>query len=86
MKCVQILSLREDGSQSVLTTCFLDNGQCRFSGDPVMGKYLDEHGLRCDDAGAYLYPGDGERFLELVSRSFHSGYLMATEVFDCDGT
>ena len=78
---IKILKLNNDGSQSVVVTCKLnDFGVVECEGDPDLIKYLENVELYEFQSKKTLRFTDGEEFLSQLKFHFKSGYYNATDI------
>ena len=83
MKTIEFYKLENDGSQSVLATCSLDeSGIVTCEGDKNLVKSLENEGILnyAEKDQPVLFPKDGIKFLEQLRFNFKSGYLNASEI------
>lgn len=82
MSYVELYKLQNDGSQTVVATCRLEDGVVGCEGDTVLVNNLMTGGIKDYDnpEGGKLFVKDGLKFLEQLKFNFTSGYLNASEV------
>lgn len=82
MKYVELLKLNNDGSQSIIVTCKLEDGVVICSGDSIFIENLKQNGIldHSKELKEKLYFKDGLRFLEQLQFNFKSGYLIASDI------
>lgn len=82
MPHVDILKLKNDGSQEKIAVCRLEGGIVDCLGEEALVKMLSEEGVRSHSGKerTVLFLKDGIRFLEELKYHFDSGYLNATDV------
>lgn len=82
MKLVEIYQLKDDGSQGVIVTCKLINGEVVCEGDQIFVENLEKEGIfdYSSSGKNKFYPKDGLKFLEQLRFNFKSGYLNASDV------
>lgn len=84
MTHVEILKLKNDGTQEILVTCRLVGEQVVCEGDEIFVRNLEREGIFDYSSPEYprptLFFKDGRKFLEQLQNHFRSGYLIATEV------
>jgi len=82
MAYVNILKLKNDGSQEKIVVCRLLNEKAECEGEESLVRALLEEGVRSHSGKerTILFPKDGLRFLEELKYHFDSGYLNATDV------
>jgi len=82
MPTVQIYKLENNGNQTIIATCHLDNDEVVCTGDLVFIENLTRDGIRDYNSSPRqkLYPKDGKKFLENLKFAFRSGYLAATDI------
>lgn len=88
MKYTELYKLNNDGSQKVITTCYLsEDGLVFCEGNEILIENLKEKGIKNyeDPDGQQLFFSDGVKFLEQLKFNFTSGYLNASEVKEKDG-
>jgi len=87
MKFVEIYRTQEDGSQRTIATCTLTPHGVICAGEEPFADNLAAEGIPDhSEQGKMLFPSDGIRFLEALEDAFRSGYLMASELQEKDGT
>lgn len=84
MSYVKIYKLQNDGTQKTLVTCRLQDKRVVCDGDPVFVENLEKRGIPDADSpqSKRLFLADGLKFLEHLSRTYTSGYLMASAVLN----
>jgi len=84
MKFVEIYETKNNGDQSIVLVCKLENGVVVCEGDELMKRNFDAKGI--PDYGSekreMVFPKDGIRFLEQLKFHFKSGYMNASDVKD----
>lgn len=84
MPHVDILKLKNDGSQEKIAVCSLKGEIADCQGNESLVKSLLEEGIRSHSGKerTMLFPKDGIRFLEELKYHFDSGYLNATDIIN----
>ena len=83
MPKVEIYKLNNDGSQTVIATCKLEDDKVVCKGEnKVFIENLTKDGITdySGDERKTLFLKDGLKFLEQLQYNFKSGYLNASEV------
>lgn len=81
MTRIEILRLKEDGSQEVLASGKLSGDIVELEGDPRFVEIISTHGIldRSSSPPQRLFPRDGERFMKALEPALSSGYLSVKE-------
>lgn len=84
MPHVDILKLKNDGSQEKIAVCGLKDDIADCQGNENLIKSLLEEGIRSHPGKerTILFPKDGIQFLEELKFYFDSGYLNATDIIN----
>lgn len=84
MKYVEIYKLNNDGSQSVIATCILEeDGTVSCSGDEVLVENLKNGGIKnYAEPDSLLFFKDGLKFLEQLKFNFNSGYINGSDIME----
>lgn len=84
MKHITIYKLQNNGDQTVVATCYLnEDNTVSCQGDPAFVRNLEREGVRDYSdltSTARFFPKDGINFLENLRYAFQSGYLVATDI------
>jgi len=82
MKFVEIYTLQNDGSQTIIAICKLIDGVVVCDGDDNFVRNLNTEGIFNYSAPhkQILFPKDGIHFLEQLQFNFKNGYLNASAI------
>lgn len=75
----EIYKLNNDGSQSTIGVCTLENNRVTCAGNLKLVRLLDL-GILDRETGGTIYPTDGLKFLSNLKYHFKSGYLLASDI------
>ena len=82
MSQIEIFRLKDDGSQEVLATGTLsENNMVHFEGDERFIKQLTTNGVldKSVHPPVKIFPNEGARFIEILKKNLHSGYITVYE-------
>ncbi len=86
IKQVEFYKLNNDGSQTTIATCHLNNeGVVECEGNENLFENLKSEGIKdyIDESGeSRLFFKDGLKFLEQLKYNFKSGYLNASDILE----
>ncbi len=85
MKYVEFYKLQNDGRQTVIAICKLQDNRVVCEGDEMLVRNLIDQGIiNYGDriSNDKLYPKDGVKFLGQLRFNFKSGYLNASEILE----
>ena len=85
MKYIEFYKLNNDGSQTTIAACHLNDGVVECEGDENLVENLKKDGIKdySDNSGnTRLFLKDGLRFLEQLKFNFKSGYLNASDILE----
>ena len=83
MAKVEIYKLQNDGTQTIVVACKLEDNKVICEGeDKIFIENLIKDGITdySGDERNILFPKDGLKFLEQLKYNFKSGYLNASEI------
>lgn len=86
MKQVEFYKLNNDGSQTTIAVCRLnEEGLVKCEGNENLVENLKSEGIKdyADESGeSKLFFKDGLKFLEQLKFNFKSGYLNASDILE----